>query len=543
MEGSPLTLAHAHARNASAETWKANSSQASDEHLKAAGEFANAAKGTADAEALRILKLLESHHHRIARIIKSDSSQPATSAPKEQDPSAQITEAGSTRPSNAATRALSPRRAPPSPPRSAPRRKPARDSPSSIASNLATARGIPGSQRKRATPASPAVSAQNADGKILNRADRQDEPLPQDGRKDSSRDIKTIAEDEEYTETEKERAVQPPRADEPFKRFFSTFETFYSALSAPLAFTGLPLGLEESNPEPPKKTSAKSVPKPSPSTSTRGDHLPDPSALFSRATLRSLGGGNGKSLSAAESFYVIPPSGGTKSYASILSHSGDRNQPGIPSPIIEQDASLEEFVDASEEPAPPSPTTTRGSRRRAGSSGSTRLTIKDVPPPGKRKTMEELELENAMMRKLVDNMTRRLHMWETTAQSQSLAMAQSYQFSKPLSKPAAAETTAVDTTPQQRLQELEMVVDQLQRDKAFSDGEMERLERENERITAVLGKYRQRWEQLKAGAKDRRERSNREGSSAAPGGAAEGSPAPSSERESGITAVEEGEAA
>ncbi|EOD52112.1 hypothetical protein GTA08_BOTSDO09729 [Neofusicoccum parvum] len=81
METAPLTLAHAHARNASAETWKANSSQASDEHQLAAGEFARAAKGTSDLEAFRVLKLLESHHERLASIIKCNHASPHPQGP------------------------------------------------------------------------------------------------------------------------------------------------------------------------------------------------------------------------------------------------------------------------------------------------------------------------------------------------------------------------------------------------------------------------------------------------------------------------------
>ena len=42
--------AHSHARNAAVETHKANPTAASEEHDLAAGEFANAAKSTGDAE-------------------------------------------------------------------------------------------------------------------------------------------------------------------------------------------------------------------------------------------------------------------------------------------------------------------------------------------------------------------------------------------------------------------------------------------------------------------------------------------------------------
>ncbi|KAK7545778.1 hypothetical protein BKA81DRAFT_368293 [Phyllosticta paracitricarpa] len=540
METAPLTLAHAHARNASAETWKANSSQASDEHQQAAGEFAKASHGTGDAEALRILKLLESHHHRLATIIKCNS----TTSPTQTEPPSASQQSPETTPSAPSTRSTSPRRAPQSPPRSAPRRKPPRDLSSSIASNLASARGIPGSRR----PAAPAISAQHVDGRILGRADRA---LPHDIRKDGPQQVgKTYKESGEATQvtSEKETTSPPvkPSSEEGFKRFFSTFETFYSALSAPLAFTGLPLVNEEQNqpPTPSLKPASKSSSKQAaPSTSVRADSNPNVGALFSQATLRALD----SAPSGGESFIVVPTTGGTVSYAGILNHNGNQSHGGVPSPIIEEEEEErsfegDEFVDAYEEPAPPSPNMTRSGRRaRPGSAGTMAAAEhygKGGGSGGSRKTMEELDLENTMMRQLLDKLSKRLHMWEASSQSQSLALAQSFRAHRPAASSSAANSepqtpgaAAAQTNMEHRLRELEVLVESLAREKELQERENDKLVRENEKLLSVLGRYREKWEVLKAGARGRRERGaaaaggsagSREGSGGGDGGPGSG---------------------
>ncbi|EKG18326.1 hypothetical protein MPH_04408 [Macrophomina phaseolina MS6] len=509
METAPLTLAHAHARNASAENWKANSSQASDEHQQAAGEFAKAAKGTKDLEAFRVLKLLESHHERLASIIKCNHASPA--------PTDHATDS---HPSTASTaRPSSPRRPPQSPPRTTPRRKPPRDLSSSIASNLASARGIPGSQRR---PAAPAISAQHVDGRILNRTERA---TPQDFRKDGPQQAKTPVEagaPEDADEKESaEYAGKSNSTDDGFKRFFSTFETFYSALSAPLAFAGLPLMAEEpgeasvSEKPTPKSTGKAPAQSTSNGASAKADTVPDPSTLFSKATLRAL-----DTTGAAESFIVVPTTGGTVSYAGILNHSGNQTHGGVPSPIIEEEERSfdgEEFVDANEEPAPPSPTTTRSGRRaRPGSAGSLAAATEygkgATTGAGGRKTMEELELENGMMRQLLDKLSKRLHMWEASSQSQSLALAQSFRAHRPPvgsgpgSNPQTPGQAADQSNMEQRLRELEILVESLAREKELLERENDKVARENEKLLSVLGRYREKWEVLKAGARGRRER-------------------------------------
>lgn len=318
-----------------------------------------------------------------------------------------------------------------------------------------------------------------------------------------------------------ENTAKSNPTDEGFKRFFSTFETFYSALSAPLAFAGLPLMTEDpeqnvTEKPAPKATGKAPVQSASTGTSAKADTVPDPSNLFSKATLRALDTTPG----AAESFIVVPTTGGTVSYAGILNHTGNQTHGGIPSPIIEEaERSFdgEEFVDANEEPAPPSPTTTRSGRRaRPGSAGSLAAAAEygkgGSAGTGGRKTMEELELENGMMRQLLDKLSKRLHMWEASSQSQSLALAQSFRAhrppvgSGPSSNPQTPGHAADQSNVEQRLRELEILVESLAREKELLERENEKVARENEKLLSVLGRYREKWEVLKAGARGRRER-------------------------------------
>lgn len=361
------------------------------------------------------------------------------------------------------------------------------------------------------------------DGRILNRAERA---TPQEFKKDAPQSPRTGPDAGPSQDSdEKEYAANttsPTSTDEGFKRFFSTFETFYSALSAPLAFAGLPLMADEpeqavTEKPAPKATGKAPVQSASTGTSARADTVPDPSTLFSKATLRALDTAPG----AAESFIVVPTTGGTVSYAGILNHAGNQTHGGLPSPIIEEEERSffdgEEFVDANEEPAPPSPTTTRSGRRaRPGSAGSLAAAAeygKGVSAgSGGRKTMEELELENSMMRQLLDKLSKRLHMWEASSQSQSLALAQSFRAHRPPagsgpgSNPQTPGHAADQSNMEQRLRELEILVESLAREKELLERENDKVSRENEKLLSVLGRYREKWEVLKAGARGRRER-------------------------------------
>ncbi|KAK6533642.1 hypothetical protein TWF694_002577 [Orbilia ellipsospora] len=151
----------------------------------------------------------------------------------------------------------------------------------------------------------------------------------------------------------------PPKTDEAFTKFYSQFEEYIEAVGNPLAFAGLPLDGDLSSMDP---------------------------------ALRKAVAEKG----AAESFYVVPTTGGTMSYAGILT----RNQQQLPS----------EKGEAATLPAAiPKPVDT---------------------PPVSNKTREELELENTQLRQLTDIMAHKLHTWETSAKVNAAKMRESLQVLK-----------------------------------------------------------------------------------------------------------------
>ncbi|EHA22311.1 hypothetical protein ASPNIDRAFT_213941 [Aspergillus niger ATCC 1015] len=546
METAPLTLAHTHARNAVLETRKSNPVAASEEHDLAAGEFATAAQNSSDKEALRTLHLLEQHHKKLAQILRFQHENPPSNA--DTGANAQLSTESGARASPSTTD-----------PQHLPRlsghpRLPSRES-SSIASNLASARGIPA---HRASPASPTIAPQQAGAKMTDG--------PSKVRTSESR-LRGTAQMQGMRERERERerhrtpasARQPwipptpsptditsqqyapaepsepsrPRAsltEEPFQKFYSTFEGLISKISAPLAFAGLPLGTDPSSTQ--TSTSRKSAPD---TKTDRYNAVPDRTAepdinkLFSRAALQAIkdntGGAGGGTGSAAESFYVVPTTGGTVSYAGILTRAEKEARRSS-----FEDAADEDFVDARETPPSPelrqslsgaaaAPMGSKAAARNNNTSQSEKFSRLTQNP----KTMEELQMENQALRHLSDTLSKRLHMWEVNAQSSSMALQQSLramhhtqnvpsldqphnqsQGSSPVTTTGGGGVGAGISSPpvpatdyDQRIKELEEMVRR-------GEKELGKVGRENDKLRDVLGRYRERWEKLKEGAKSRR---------------------------------------
>lgn len=333
-----------------------------------------------------------------------------------------------------------------------------------------------------------------------------------------------------------------------FRRFYSAFGSVMSAITPPLAFTALPLTLSSATPEPDpppkeaKHAKSKSRNHSPEATRTVKSSEPDLAALISKPALRALREDGSAPLGPNESFYLVPTSGGTVSYASILQnpnaphhpHHAAQN-PNLAS-IDEADnessglrgSSHEEFVDARETVGPPSPTASRRPRSRGQPTTGANVTAIRTIPAGRGsglKTFEEISLENETLKATVDKQAKRLSMWETTSQSSYNALAQSFRARKMPSDPAALAqalamganaippalpsptTIAAPAQPDaqlaKRLAELEAQVaernarlDEMARDK-------EKLERENKKNAEVLGRYRDQWEKLKAGARKR----------------------------------------
>jgi small-conductance mechanosensitive channel len=126
--------------------------------------------------------------------------------------------------------------------------------------------------------------------------------------------------------------------------------------------------------------------------------------------------------------------------------------------------------------------------------------------------MEEMQMENETLRNLTDSLATRLHMWEVSAQSSSMALQQSIRMmhrqsggTPDYAQPSTATTSPVATLTappaaadtDARIKELE---EQIQR----SEKKLESATHENDKLKNVLGRYRDRWEKLKEGAKTRR---------------------------------------
>lgn len=513
-------------------------------------------------QALRILSLLEDHHRKLAGLIKEA---PRKREKKEDDAASPPPELSTTSPPSkgSAVRTASPST---SSPTRAPSRR--RLPQSSIASNLAEKRGIPGP--RRSTPTSTPVSVTGA---LATRNDRPSTPV-RDMLERQSRKAEAGRQSESTrpTRREEKEALAGQGATSPtednFRRFYSAFGGMIQAISAPLAFTSLPL----SGPAPPapaadqppqkeeKAPKAKSRNQSPEASRTVKSSEPDIAALISKPALRALREDNTAPLGPFannESFYLVPTSGGTVSYANILQNPNAPHHPhhAAQNPHLDsidegdnengsglglKGSSHEEFVDARETVGPPSPTTSRRPRSQSKTKAgvSSAKTIAAGRGTGL-KTMEEINVENEILKKTVDDQAKRLLMWETTSQSSYNALAQSFRARKTLSDPnAMAQALAMGantvppalpsppiaapsfpTTPSAQQQpdpEMAKRIAELEAQLANQSAQIneltssnDQLNKQNEKNTLVLGRYREQWEKLKAGAR-RKEQERRE---------------------------------
>lgn len=286
----------------------------------------------------------------------------------------------------------------------------------------------------------------------------------------------------------------PQATDAPFQQFYSTFESLISKLSAPLAFAGLPL----TTPTTTAATPAPSEPPTKPSKPTPSPPKPSPasidySQLISRAALRAVGPSSGHNPS--ESFYVVPTTGGTVSYAEIMNRierEENRHSRGSHRRNLSSATNEDDFVDARSTILSDrlSPTTHRFHPNEATING---------------KTMEEISLENQALKHLSDTLSKRLHVFEMSAQTSSAALAQSIRSLQrsPLSTPENSRGKTASRRDgdgaNKRIAELEEILRK-------SDADNRRRKEENLRLRDTIAKYREKWENLKAGAKARREK-------------------------------------
>lgn len=447
------------------------------------------------------MKLLEKHHENLAQLLKFRISHPQSPEVISSEP--KVAEQGAFSTPSPLPREPSSYRSPPPNPLSP--HLPQREISSSIASNLASARGIPSSRQRKSTPAS-SIVPQYTENRVLGPSSKsrpgetakapyhgassenvQGVHQKQPSLKTSALEpVKSSSPSQSATKSKFTEDSPSARNDEPFQRFYATVESLLSTLSAPLAFAGLPLNIGEP---------AISTPNPSNSALTKTEEQQPPPAdpefskIFSKATLRALreehgGAATGGPFNGAESFYVVPTTGGTISYAEILARAqqdatrhSNKNTKGY-NPSNSDEQLDDEFVDARETPQPVSPVSSRR------------------PKPGT-KTMEELQLENEALRALADNVCRRLFEFEMGAQTSSLALQRSIRAMQGSSGTGHVGPTDNDVN-SGKVSDLEGQLAKVKR-------EAERMEKENEKLKNVVVRYRERWEKIKEGAKARRE--------------------------------------
>lgn len=394
--------------------------------------------------------------------------------------------------SDAGSRSVSPLRTPPVLRQS--RGLAPRDLSSSIASNLATARGIRTNHVRR--PLSPSVSKHQAPG--------SSEVIPlRDGRLYG---VPTIP---EHSKPNISATVTSPRnqklqsdnlsseklssSDEGFSRFYATFENILSKISAPLAFAGLPLLAEENTiSQGLSETKAACLREP-----VKDRIQPDDVDLtkhISRAALRASARDD---YVANDSFYVVPTTGHTVSYAHILSFDQKEkrrkaislNQGNLDNFSDPNDD--DNFVDARETPLPLTPRMHQEISR-------------DIGTRGKDNKIEELTMENASLKTAIDKLSKRLHAFEISAQHNSMALAESMRIMRDLS-PTRKNFSVGSKGENQDCESLKQKVKDVEENLRMEAKVNETLKKDNERLRGIVSKYRERWEKLKEGAKSRRD--------------------------------------
>ncbi|KAK8080602.1 hypothetical protein PG997_008420 [Apiospora hydei] len=459
MEAAPLVKAHDHAKAAAEATHAANSTVAINEHTRAAGEFANAAKSTTSVEALRTLNLLEQHHMRLSELLKVPRQRPISQANAE----------NATEPDEK------------------------EEAPTAADGELQTCKAETGSGEKH-----PSVSNTEAPGNVApspRRNDSASKSKMQNMLDNAERPDKLLRQNSsEY------RKVTPPApqslrspgspaatSEEGFSRFYNAFGSIINRISAPLAFAGLPLLSEEINEEPAHvpETPAQKKSRSKPTTSAAAE--PDLSKFYSKAALKAIArDGQGPN----DSFYVVPTSGHTVSYANILTFA-DKEKRRMGASAHElgrlaEELDEDDFVDAKESQIPSSP----GLRRKAGKTASERELSNVV---------EELYLENKSLKDALDQQSKRLHAFELMSQNSGMRLAESMRLMRPGSPPgpSAGRSGSGDDLLKKRNLELE---EQL----LLYTKQMEELQKDYNKARANLVRYREKWDQLKAGAKARR---------------------------------------
>jgi len=476
-------------------------STAASSHVLAATSFASAAKTTKDPEAHRTLELLVAEHERWATLLKHQAEQPVepdavaqlqlVTEDSDGDSAAKEADNG---PSSSKKDHDIPKDVPtlPSYPfanTSGTPHYPARlqKSTSSLATNLASARGIPQSHPPRATGSVSSASS---------RRRRTTAPSPlateSSSSKPTTNPLNIIPPD------------QPSSQDDSFSKFYSSLNSLITRIGSPftasLAFTGLPVG------EDPKDNEITS------------DVLP-------RGWTQGRGRGRNLNLpnDGGESFYVVPYSGGTMSYANVLR----RENASVANPPETQVAEGRAVRRSRTYPGKEAAASSRGSER---DEELERFSGHD-------KTLEELQLENATLRRTLEQLSRNMQKWQKKSRESEKELKSSImQLSKTngqsgidfLSQVQRRSWLHLPTSDDdeeyysegRRVGEMELIKEEEQRTSYLDEkvkqleeelqdrrAEMERMNKENEKLKKLVTKFKDRWDTLREGAR-KRERGN-----------------------------------
>lgn len=358
---------------------------------------------------------------------------------------------------------------------------------SSLATNLASARGIPlvrpaagstTSTSRRRRPSAPSAS-----------------DLPTSSKPTTS-PLNLIPPDQPQS-----LASQ----DASFTRFYSSLNSLITKIGSPftasLAFTGLPVGPDA------KDTEAVPI-----------DVLPK-GYTQGRGRGRNLGQND---TAGGESFYVVPYSGGTMSYAGVVQRD---------SPDDDQDAETRSVRRSRTYPSPG-----------AGANSPTHRGLEREKDElarfaGHDKTLEELQLENSTLRRTLEQLSRNMSKWQKKTRESEMELKSSIMA---LSRTGGGQAGINDILSQaqrrswlhipnneedddndvcaegRRFGEMELIKEERETIKEMGDRvkvledelrdraiEMERMSRENEKLRKTVTRFKEKWDALREGAKKR----------------------------------------
>jgi len=406
-----------------------------------------------------MLKLLEDHHRRLADVIKTRNTF-ATQLSNVGDPLLDKVEVPGQASSHATTTTSSttvvdPATHPARPSTSAfsKMQQQRRDSSPALAKDMASRRGIPQPHQRKITPPI-------ADGKPAGSHD-----TPEASKKKPGSKHREIVEAPSASQADLKNTTP---AEEGFSRFYSNLTSGpFSKISSMLAFAALPLTEPPSQPSSP--TSSRSE-----KSSATAHAEPDFKALISPAAMKALEehqrrrGHGGQTFGPGESFYVVPTSGGTVSYANIAraEQRYARRQQGHLDNITEED---NDFIDARETQHLRNTASAAASHGRAGS-----LTL-----PNHR--AEELELENETLKQVLDKLSHRLQAFERSAQDASMAALTQSMASVRTDGGGRADEAGMSD--KERVMEVEL-------QKAAKEKEIAKLKSQNQKYKDYLEKLR-----------------------------------------------------